>query len=399
MTTSQNTVSWITGPRFIAATFVVMVPVFFLMGLRQRRDAGGTWRRLLGIALALAVLQMLPVVAAFLLLRWRPTFYYRLGLPFVTSLVFGINVLRHRSYLFALKWKQARGAPPRLEDPVVLGRIAEIAGHMGIAPPVTRLVRSSTALQTNNALVSGLVAPTMVLFDGILYRLTEEERDAIIAHELAHLANHTFWYWVVAGAVCSVAVVVASVFYSGSVALGLGVALWIGLWLILSRRLELDCDRRAARVIGHRRAASALWKIHADQPFRGVVEFLIGAVSTHPSRDQRFAAIRLDAPDDDRPEVEWNAAAAGPSSPGRLVCRRVVAGGHRRLPAVGVSFAAIELARAAAVSDGGGTVRVVLAGVSQDSSQPPSPPAEAVRVAAAAGLAGGALAGGLHRRA
>jgi Zn-dependent protease with chaperone function/tetratricopeptide (TPR) repeat protein len=308
---------WITGdpawlvphinrPLYLAATFVVMVPVFFLMGLRQRREAGGTWRRLLGVSLALAALQTAPVLAAFLLVWWRPLADNLLGLLYVTTLVFGINVARHRSYLAAVRWKRSGGTPPRLEDPVVLGRIAQIAGRLGIAPPVTRLVRSSTVLQTNNALVTGLAAPTMVLFDGVLYRLTEEERDAIIAHELAHLANHTFWYRVVGAAACSTAVVAAAAFYYFPVALGLGAALVTGTWLILSRWLELDCDRRAARVIGHRMAASALWKIHADQPFRGLVEFLIGAVNSHPSRDQRLAAIYRDAPDGDRPTVEWD---------------------------------------------------------------------------------------------
>jgi len=298
--------SWVTGPLFVAAACVGMVPVFFLMGLRQRRDAGGTWRRLFWVSLLLAALQTVPVLAAFLLLRWRPWFFYGTALPFVTLLVFTINIGRHRLYLKPVKWVQGRGAPPLLEDEAVLDRIAQIAGRMGIVPPVTRLVRSASSQQTNQALISGLAAPTMVLFDGILYRLTEEERDVIIAHELAHLANHTFWYWLVSGALCGVAVVMASVFYPILVALGLGVALLYGTWLILTRRLELDCDRRAARAIGHRRAASALWKIHADQPFRGLLEFLIGAVSTHPSRDQRLAAVRQDAPDGDKPEIEWD---------------------------------------------------------------------------------------------
>jgi tetratricopeptide (TPR) repeat protein len=100
--------------------------------------------------------------------------------------------------------------------------------------------------------------------------------------------------------------VAASAFYPIVFALALGLALLTGSWLVLSRRLELDCDRRAARAIGHRRAASALWKVHADQPFRGLIEFLIGAVSSHPSRDERLAAIRQDAPEDDKPEIEWD---------------------------------------------------------------------------------------------
>ncbi len=298
--------TWRTGLTFVAASLLVMFPLFFLRGRRQRRDAGGTWWRLTWVSLTLAAAQAAPVLAAVLLLRWHRHFADVSEVGFVTLMVFAINVGRHCGYLTAVKWRHGREAPPRLEDPVILDRIAGIAGRMGIAPPVTRVVRSATSLQTNQALVSGLVAPTMVLFDGVLHRLTEEERDAIIAHELAHLANRTFWYWLAAGVVCSVGVVAASAFYPTLVSLSLGLALLTGSWLILSQWLELDCDRRAARAIGHRRAVSALWKIHADQPWRGLLEFLIGAVSTHPSRDQRLAAIRAAAPDDDKPEVTWD---------------------------------------------------------------------------------------------
>jgi Zn-dependent protease with chaperone function/predicted Zn-dependent protease len=298
---------WVNGPLFIGATFVVMGPIFYLMGRRQRREAGGSWRRLLWVSLALAACQMVSVLAAFLLFRWRSIIDYSPELPFVAFVVFGINFFRHRAYLVAVRWMHSREAPPLLEDPMVLDRIAQIASRLGIAAPLTRLARSHSSLQQNQALVTGLAAPTMVLYDGILYRLKEEERDAIITHELAHLANHTFWYWLISGALCGVAVVAASAFYPVFVVLGLGLALWTGSWLILSRWLELDCDRRAARAIGHRRTFSALSKIHADQPFRGVIEFLIGAVASHPSRDERLAAIHADAPKDDKPEIEWDA--------------------------------------------------------------------------------------------
>jgi Zn-dependent protease with chaperone function len=310
LTLPHTLVRWLSGPLFVSAVFVAMVPVFFLMGLRQRREAGGTWRRLFWVSLALAALQTVPVLAALGLLRWRPELSDESDLPFmlpfITLMVFVINIMRHRAYLAAMRWARSREAPPLLEDPAVLDRIAQIAGRLGIAPPRTRLVRSSTSLQQNNAGVAGLAAPTMLLYDGILYRLAEEERDAIIAHELAHLANHTFWYWLLSGTLCGIAVVMASAFYHVFVVLGFGLALWTGSWLILSRWLELDCDRRAARAIGHRRTISALRKIHADQPFHGVLEFLIGAIATHPSRDERLAAIHRDAPKDAMPEVEWN---------------------------------------------------------------------------------------------
>jgi Zn-dependent protease with chaperone function/tetratricopeptide (TPR) repeat protein len=299
--------AWVAVPLLVPAAFVAMVPVFFLMGRRQRREAGGTWRRLIWVSLALAALQTVPVLAAFLLVRWRAGGHFAGELAFATLLlVFGFNILLHRACLTAVKWNGGRAALPLLEDKVVLDRVDVLAGRMRVVPPVTRLARSPSSLQQNRALIAGLAAPTMVLYDGVLYRLTGEERDAVIAHELAHLTNHTLWYRLIFSAVCSVAVVAASAVYAVSVALALGLALLTGSWLILNRRLELDCDRRAARAIGHRRTASALWKIHADQPFRGLVEFLIGAVNSHPSRDERLAAIRRDAPDDDKPAVEWD---------------------------------------------------------------------------------------------
>jgi Zn-dependent protease with chaperone function/tetratricopeptide (TPR) repeat protein len=304
------------GPLFVAGVFGVMLPVFFLSGLRQRRLAGGSWRRLFWVALALAALQTAPVLAAFLLLRWRPGFPTEGNLLFVAFLVFGVHFAWHWAHLRPVRWKQARGAPPLLEDAAVLGRIAQLAGRLGVAPPQTRLVRSPFLLQQNQALIIGLAAPTMVLFDGILHRLAPDERDAVIAHELAHLANHTFWRQLLVVALCGVAAVAASAFYPVLASLCLGVALWTGARVILSRRLELDCDRRAARAIGHRRAASALWKLHADQPFTGLTEFLVGAVATHPPRDQRLAAVRRDAPAGDKPEVEWDP---------RLLGRRLLA--------------------------------------------------------------------------
>jgi Zn-dependent protease with chaperone function/tetratricopeptide (TPR) repeat protein len=306
------------GPVVVAIVFVGTLALFFLSGLRQRREARGSWRRLFWVALALAALQTLPIVAALLLWHWRPWLSYRSALPYVTPLVLAAHFLWHLAHLGAVRWVRSRQAPSLLEDPVVLERITHLADRLGIAPPLTRLVRSPSSLQTTQAFVTGLAAPTMVLFDGILYRLTPEERDAIIAHELAHLANHTFWARLLAGATCAVATVAVAAFCPVLVAITFGVVLMTGVFLALSRRLELDCDRRAARAIGHRRAASALFKLHADQysQLHGVTEFLLGAVASHPSRDQRLAAIHDDAHAADRPPIEWD---------GRLLFRRRLA--------------------------------------------------------------------------
>jgi Zn-dependent protease with chaperone function len=286
---------------------LVMLPVFFLLGRRQRRDAGGTWLRLLLVSVALAVLQTSPMFTAVLLLARWPELELSAG-TLATFGLFVFNGVLFKRYLDTMRWQRSRSMPPPLQDAAVLDRIRDIAARMGLEPPMTRLVHSTSSRPENQAFISGLAAPTLLLHDGILYRLSAEERDAIIAHELAHLANHTFWYQVAAAAVCTSAVVVVSALVPLLVALAFGWAGFWGLLLLLSRCLELDCDRRAARAIGYRRAASALWKIHADQPFRGrpVLEFLIGATSTHPSRDERLAAIHRAAPPDDKPEIAWD---------------------------------------------------------------------------------------------
>jgi hypothetical protein len=138
---ARQLVSWASGPLFVAALFVVMLPFFFLTGLRQRAEAGGSWRRLFWVSLALAALQTAPVLAAVLLLRWHP--WYMTAVPVVAPLVFLYIMVRHCAYLGAVRLVRSRTAPPLLEDAAVLGRVAQIAGDMGVAPPVPRLVRST----------------------------------------------------------------------------------------------------------------------------------------------------------------------------------------------------------------------------------------------------------------
>ena len=43
------------------------------------------------------------------------------------------------------------------------------------------------------AFAGGLPAPSLAVTDGILHRLSASERDAIIGHELAHVANRSLW--------------------------------------------------------------------------------------------------------------------------------------------------------------------------------------------------------------
>jgi len=292
----------------LAVAFVALVPAFVLLGRRQRREAGGSWLRLVGVAVVLAALQVLPVAAAVVVGQYVQGEPATGRLVVAAAVVSVVTFITLRANLVPMVWTETGDAVPALEDPAVLGRIRELAEAMGVHPPVARLVRSASSEQLNQAQIGGLAAPTLLVYDGILNRLSDEERDAILAHELAHLANRTLWLWLALGAACAVAVVVAAPFFYPLVLFTFGAALWFGSSLILTRWLELDCDRRAARAIGHTKTASALFKIHADEPYRSspVLEFLIGATADHPSRDERLAAIHADAPAGDKPPVEWH---------------------------------------------------------------------------------------------
>jgi tetratricopeptide (TPR) repeat protein len=92
-------------------------------------------------------------------------------------------------------------------------------------------------------------------------------------------------------------------FYPLSIVVPFGIALFMGLRRVVSRPLELDSDRRAARAIGYRETAAALTKIHAVHALgnRGLLPLLVYATSTHPSRDVRLWALATAAPGGDLP--------------------------------------------------------------------------------------------------
>src|SRR5204863_4136379 len=78
---------------------------------------------------------------------------------------------------------------PRVTDEAFLARIAELARQMNVPVPLVRLWPSITGSQQALAFVGCLPAPQMAVTDGILQRLSPAERDAVVAHELGHVAN------------------------------------------------------------------------------------------------------------------------------------------------------------------------------------------------------------------
>jgi Flp pilus assembly protein TadD len=203
-----------------------------------------------------------------------------------------------------------KGALPLVEDAAFLARVAELAARMGLPTPVVRMVTSLGGEQQALAFAGGLTAPSVVVTDGILHRLDADERDAVVAHELAHHANGSIWWLVGVATVANSAAIAFGPLVPESVTFLLAFAVRVGLYRFVSRYFERDCDRRAAEVLGFRNCCSALRKIHAVHPLRneGWLSVLIYATATHPSVIERLHWLWRAAPAHDRPDVEWSVA-------------------------------------------------------------------------------------------
>jgi hypothetical protein len=72
----------------------------------------------------------------------------------------------------------------------------------------------------------------------------------------------------------------------------------LGLRALSNRRLEQDCDLRAARAVGFRAMAGALDRIHAVHmiPERGLLSLALYAIATHPPAAVRYHSLRAAAP-------------------------------------------------------------------------------------------------------
>ena len=269
-------------------------------GWRETSAVGGSWWRLLWVSGTLGLLGILPVAAGAAVAFQGHDAQPRLDFMIVATLV--------ALYSCALSmqppvWLQGtRERLPRVEDPAFLARVADLAGRMGVAVPFMRMLPSASGSQSAMAWVGTLQAPQLVVTDGILRRLSSAECDAIVAHELGHVANGSLWLLAAVVPAGSAVATIASAFLPPMAALGFGLAFLVGLRRLVSRPVELDCDRRAAQAIGFRETIAALAKIHAVNPLpnTGLVSQWTFATATHPSRDVRLAALTAGAPEDDR---------------------------------------------------------------------------------------------------
>lgn len=208
-------------------------------------------------------------------------------------------------------------------------RVGELAKRMQVGIPVVRMARSSTADHATMAFAGGLLSPSIIVTDGIVTRLTANERDAVVGHELAHIANGTFWYLMAIASIAGCGIAVAQACGVATSVL-IGTALFVGLQRVVMRRLELDCDLRAARAIGFPETATALQKIHRlgiDGRTTPWLRRLIHATGSHPSLAVRLDYLKSHAPGDDQdgmpiPDADETQAAWWAAA-GWLVCFNV----------------------------------------------------------------------------
>src|SRR6185312_10432442 len=108
---------------------------------------------------------------------------------------------------------------PLIDDPDVLTRIAELSRKMGIAVPKARLHHSLNPTLDQQGWAIGFAAPSIVITDGILLRLSPQECDSTIAHELAHIANGSLWILMLITPITGVFAIIISIFVPPEIAL------------------------------------------------------------------------------------------------------------------------------------------------------------------------------------
>lgn len=302
----------VTQPWLLPTGVAIVFGLMLAGSRRQSRVGRGSFAGWIGVSLVFTALALLPLGTA-LAIHWLlPGRSSPAAIGFAAE-ASGLSVLLLIVMnLRPLHEVKSRAFPEITEGPL-LDRVAELSLRMGVPTPRVRTIPSDGGELATMAFMSSVTAPTLLVTGGVLHRLQPEERDAILAHELGHIANLSlWWYAAIVPVSASVAVLtamprnvshpnlwLAQVLFAAAVA--------TGLQRIMSRVLEYDCDRRAAEATGHGVLASALLKIHVllGLPDRGLMSWLIYSTATHPSRDERIDAIARRAPESDPVTVEW----------------------------------------------------------------------------------------------
>ncbi len=264
----------------IAAACWLLLTFFYMgVGRRQSDEAGGAVSRLAWTAALAALLALVPLdVWLAIHLRQSATPESRIAIICLSALS-AFSVLR-----WLLPFRGGGKTPlPLVDDPGFVARVAQLALAMNIDPPRTRLFRTVGGQQRISAWAHGLAKPAIVIADGVLHRLRPAERDAIMAHEIGHIANHSLWLMSLVGPLTCLGSVAVEASFRFDLAATFGFLLYVGLRRVVSRPIEADCDRRAGRAIGFQQTISALSKVHAAAPVRSSLEFAAGLCASDAS--------------------------------------------------------------------------------------------------------------------
>ncbi|MCA9094415.1 MAG: M48 family metalloprotease [Planctomycetaceae bacterium] len=291
--------------RGIAMAYVIVL-AFAALAIsecwKQKKQGEGKLWRWVWVTSLIVLLQISPLL---LHLFWNST--SRGYLAHGPGVVVVIAVLNSLWLLFSVGVIYAPNMLTAINDNEILDTISRISRAMKTNTPACKGYKSLSDTLYTQAYAIGFVAPLVILTDGIIHRLSPRERDAIIAHEIAHFANRSLWAYLFITPLSAAIGVVLADSYSFEIVLPLTLSLWIGSNRIVSRYFEYDCDRRAGSIIGHVEMASALNKIHAAEQLNqnNWLNFLMYSVASHPHLECRIAALNRHAAESDKTNLTF----------------------------------------------------------------------------------------------
>jgi len=292
-------------------------------GQRQQREANGTFAQTLRASAILGVMIIAPAAMSLILyhfapLGWDLSWALSLGPLLMLLLMWWVSA----SLLPPGMWIDSQEALPEVDDPDVLADVKRICEQMKLPETVVHTFPSFGGSLVVQAFAGGVGTSSITVSDGVLLRLEPHERNAIIGHELGHIANGSLWWYPATASIACVATVAFVVAVPFLVALLWGIACYMGLFRIVSRVFEYDCDQRAARAVGHRETIHALDKIYSASPIHNTNfrSYLAFTLATHPSHEERLSAIQNDPQNNERIEEPfWSESIAKKRHIGSIV--------------------------------------------------------------------------------
>ena len=278
------------------------------VGRRQQRRGGTSWGRLAGVSLALSALSLAPPLAALWVASRTPALP-----PLPEALILygpwlALGLIAHLRLLMFVDYPSRFDQVTFEPDPEVLARVEALARALRVRTPRVRTQRSSSGELSAQAYAFGLVSPCLLVLDGILERLDSDERDAILAHELAHHSTGSLWVLALLFSGVATLAVLATAWVSPALALLAALPTYLLLKACVWRRWETACDLAGARVVGFASMCRALDKIHAGHwaARRGWRSLAIYALASHPDEATRRAALARAAPPEEGAALEVN---------------------------------------------------------------------------------------------